>query len=87
MQASFDAREAALVETERLRAENGNLVRVLMQTKEREIKRMNEINEEHALMVRAWLQGSSTGSRRCGRAWAGRARLEGGHAGGHAHSL
>uniref|UniRef100_A0A7S3QY31 Autophagy-related protein 16 domain-containing protein n=1 Tax=Dunaliella tertiolecta TaxID=3047 RepID=A0A7S3QY31_DUNTE len=51
LQASFDTREAALVEAEHLRTENASLVRRLMQTKEREIDRMNEINKQHEQML------------------------------------
>ena len=41
------------MDAEHLRTENANLVRRLMQTKEREIDRMNEINKQHDAMVGA----------------------------------
>jgi hypothetical protein len=40
-----------VLEAERLRTENAGLVQRLVQTKEREINRMNEINKERELMV------------------------------------
>lgn len=50
-QAALDGREAALAETEQLRAESAALSRRLVSMKEAEIERMNEINSMHADMV------------------------------------
>lgn len=64
IQASFNARETALAEAERLRSENVNLVRRLVLTKEREAERMNEINKQHDVLV-SWkyLDGFEDGPR------------------------
>ena len=53
LQASFAARESALAESEKLRTENANLVRRLVEAKEREVDKMNDINAEHEHVVSA----------------------------------
>lgn len=52
VQARIDAREAAMAEAEELRAANADLVRRLIETKEKEAQRVNEDNKQHAMLVR-----------------------------------
>ncbi|MEW5307409.1 MAG: hypothetical protein WDW36_009810 [Sanguina aurantia] len=48
---SLTAREAAVSESERLRGDNGRLATRLMDLKEKEVDRMNEMNEQHEAVL------------------------------------
>lgn len=54
LQAALSAREAALVEAERLRGEHGMLLHKLVQLKATEAQRMDDINRMHGELVSMW---------------------------------